>query len=114
MADIEIAAGVFALGMRAVGRQAESRAEVPIRADIIERMRVGVAGDESEMVIFASGESGLQSVVVRFVVVGHLIDVLQERECGVEWPRSLLGAAVGSAVAEAGSLTRQDRCGSPT
>src|SRR6202034_1764895 len=84
MPHVKIAARVFAFRVSAVRREAQSRAEIPVRADIVERMRVGVSGNESEVVIIAAGEGGLQAVVIRFVVVAHLVDVLQERECEVK------------------------------
>src|ERR1700733_15056272 len=97
MPDVEVAAGVFTFRVRAVGREAQSRAK------ILQRMRIGVSRDESEVVIFAASESRLQSVVIRFVVVAHLIDVLQEGERRVERPGRLFGAAIGRTVIERGS-----------
>src|ERR1039458_4071533 len=112
MAHVEVAAGIFPIGVRAVGRNAGARAEIPVRADLVECVRIGVAGDHAETVEVARRECGLQAVVVRTIDVAHLVNLGEEGELGVVGSRGLLRRRVRAAGAsgEAGCDASGD-CG---
>ena len=65
-------------------RQAGAVAEIPVRAHIIERMRISVARHHAQAVVVASVQRDLQSVVVRPVDVSHLKNIGQIGELRVE------------------------------
>ncbi len=75
MAHVEVAVGVFRAGIVSVLRQSRSVPEIPIRAYVIERVRIGVTGHRAQAVIVARVQRGLQSVVVRAIDISHLKDV---------------------------------------
>ena len=77
MPHIEVAAGVLGGYVMSVLRQAGAITEVPVRAHIIKRVRVGVARHHAQAVIVAGIQRDLQSVVIRPVDVSHLEDVGQ-------------------------------------
>src|SRR5690348_17096293 len=95
MSHVEVAAGVLPLRLRSVGGQARSRSEVPIRANLMLAIRVGVTRNERKAMIIPCGQGRLQSVVVGPVNVRHLVDEAQERELG-EKRTAILFAVVAS------------------
>src|SRR5215472_2114044 len=104
VAHVEVAAGIFVLRSGAIHGQAGTGAEIPVGADIVESMGVGVAHEETEPVIVTTGQSDLKGVVVGAIDVADLIDLRQEREWRVEWARVLFGATVGAGAADGGII----------
>ena len=84
MPHIEVAAGILGGDVMSVLRQAGAITEVPVRAHIIKRVRVGVARYHAQAVIVARIQRDLQSVVVGPVDISHLEDVGQIGELRVE------------------------------
>ena len=80
-------------------RQAGAVAEVPVRAHVIGRVSVGIAGHHAQAVIVARVQRDLQTVVVRAVDVSHLENVGQVGELGGEGSiRFFASVVIGSAV----------------
>src|SRR2546426_2684978 len=78
--------------MEGVLRQAVAGAEIPIGANLVEGMGIGVTGNHAEPVVIPGGESSLQAVVVGAINVPHLKDVAQEGERRIERPAGLFVA----------------------
>src|SRR3989442_16002860 len=78
--------------MEGVLRQAVAGAEIPIGANLVEGMGIGVTGNHAEPVVIPGGESSLQAVVVGALNVPHLKDVAQEGERRIERPAGLFVA----------------------
>src|SRR6516225_1523429 len=93
MADIEVAAGIFAIEIGAVAGKTESGAEVPVGAYLVERMGPGVAGHHGQPMEVARGQGGLQRVVIGTVDVAHLENLGEIGELGVERPPRLFTVA---------------------
>src|SRR6516164_7138904 len=89
VAHIEVAAGILTLRIHTVHGQAGAGAEIPVSADIVEAVGIGVAHQEAESVIIAARQSQLQAVVVRSIDVPDLIDLGEERELGIKGTGSL-------------------------
>src|SRR5579872_851402 len=90
MANVEVAIAVFSSRTDAVRRQAQAGAEIPIRANLVEGMGIGVSDYAREAMEISRSQSGLQAVVVGFVHVLHLVDEAQIRKLGVKRPACLL------------------------
>src|SRR5258708_26262084 len=123
MAHVEIAAGILAVGVSAVGPPTPSRTTIPDRTYLLQCVGVSVASDHAEPMVVPRSQSGLQCVVVGAVDVAHLKDL------GEIWERTVVGAcrlfntSIGAAGAGAErryavgwvSLhARLDRCRRPT
>ena len=86
MANVEVAVPVFPSHVVRVLRQAGAIAEIPIRANLIERVPIRISSDHAQAVIVARGHRDLQGVVVRSIDVPHLEDVAQVGELRREGP----------------------------
>src|SRR6516165_6427718 len=95
MADVEVAAGIFGVGIDAVAGKTESGAEVPVGAYLVERVGPGVAGYHRQPMKVARRQSGLQRVVIGTVDIAHLENLSEIGELGVERPPRLLTLAAG-------------------
>ncbi len=64
MPDVEIAAGVLACNVVGILRQAGAVSKVPVRAHIVQRMRVRVTRHHAQTMVVARIQGDLQPVVV--------------------------------------------------
>src|SRR5215831_5220376 len=95
MADVEVAAGIFAIEIGAVAGKTESGAEVPVGAYLVERVGPGVAEHHREPMKITRRQRGLQRVVIGTVDIAHLEDLSEIGELGVERASRLLTVAAG-------------------
>src|SRR5580704_1856874 len=101
MADIKIAAGILAIRLRAVCRQPGSSTEIPVRANLVQRVGVGVASYHGQAMEVSRRESGLQCVVVGAVNVAHLENLREKRKLAVEGTRVLFSPGISATRASA-------------
>ena len=97
MTDVKIAAGILALRVVAISGKAQSGAEIPIGSNVVEGMRIRVAGNESQAMIVPGRHRGLQPVVVGAINIFHLVDEAEVGEGRVKRSAGLLvpGAVIG-------------------
>ena len=106
MSNIEVAIGVFPSDVVRVLRQSCAVAKVPIRADIVECVGVGITGHHAQTVIISRIQSHLQSVVVGSVDVAHLKNIAQVRKLAIVRTSILIAVRVGHA---GGGIVRPHR-----
>src|SRR5437763_5418606 len=82
MANIEIAVGVLAPYVRGILGQSGTVTKIPIRTDIVQRMRVSVACDHAHSVIVARVERDLQPVVIGAINIAHLKNISEVWKLG--------------------------------
>ena len=86
MPNVEVAARILPPDMVGVLRQAGAVSEVPIRANVVERMGIGVTRYHAQPVEISRIQRCLQTVVGGFVDVSHLENIAEVRELRVERP----------------------------
>src|SRR4029077_2153761 len=89
-------------------RQTGTIAEIPIRADSVKGVTVGVTGHHAQAVVVARGHRGLQGVIVRSIDVSHLKDVAQVWELRRKWPVRLFAPGTVRSAESGVGISRRD------